>query len=308
MRTSRFAAFVTAALALVLLPIGQVFAQPDPGFSYVDVNNDGLYNPEDGDVGASMGVDIDELLASGYFHTQISQGDYVAPPDPASLVVLRRLSNRQGVLLVAGMDLAVAASVSAGDGEAGFYAGGDIAIGDGVKVFAGDYVNVRAGGNVTVGEKSSLKAGNKDSGAVIVQSEAASLLVGNGAKVTCGWLCDLTTDQGGGSINIGENVAIKASKEGDVNILSADELWMTAAKVSGDNVTLQSHSSDAGRGEATGAGAGAAHVLNSKVTTPKKHGTVRILAEGKGSLIDLTGTVLKAGEAVELQADTIIGN
>jgi len=308
MRTSTFATFVTAALALVFLPTGLVFAQADPGFSYVDVNNDGLYNPEDGDVGASMGVDVDELLASGYFNTQMSQGDYVAPADPASLVVVRRLSNSRGVLVVAGADLTVAASVSAEDGEAGFYAGGDVVIGEGVKVFAGDYVNVRAGGNVSLGEDSSLKARNKDSGAVIVQSEAASLFVGDGAKVTCGWLCDLSTNEGGGSINIGENVAIQASKEGDVNILSATELWMTGAKVSGDNVTLQSHSSDGTRGEASSAGAGAAHVLNSKVTTPKKHGTVRILAEGKGSLIDLTGTVLKAGEAIELQADTIIGN
>jgi hypothetical protein len=77
------------ALACLSVPV-QADPVADPGFVFVDVNNDGLYAPEDGDIGlgSSPSVDINALiLNNGTFNTQVSEGAYQAPCYPVSLVV-----------------------------------------------------------------------------------------------------------------------------------------------------------------------------------------------------------------------------
>src|SRR5207248_3103243 len=59
-------AFVMVICVTTLsLPASAIPPYPlaDPGFSYVDVNNDGMYNPDDGDIGlaSTPSVDIDAL-------------------------------------------------------------------------------------------------------------------------------------------------------------------------------------------------------------------------------------------------------
>src|SRR5579871_1050588 len=54
----------------------------DPGFSYVDVNNDGMYSASDGDIQIPSG-----LITDGKFETGKSEPGYTAPCQPASLVI-----------------------------------------------------------------------------------------------------------------------------------------------------------------------------------------------------------------------------
>lgn len=90
----------------------------DPGFAFVDVNNDGLYAPEDGDIGlgSSPSVDINALiLNNGSFNTQVSEGAYSAPCYPVSLVVpaSQNLSTSFSLNLSAGKNLLVYGSMTA---------------------------------------------------------------------------------------------------------------------------------------------------------------------------------------------------
>lgn len=85
---------LTALSALTLLvaagPRAALAAPPvaDPGFVYVDYNNDGLYSTDHGDIGATSGVDIHALILNdGVFDTQRSEGNYRAPCRDVSLVV-----------------------------------------------------------------------------------------------------------------------------------------------------------------------------------------------------------------------------
>src|SRR5579862_3225160 len=89
MRAFRFAAILGLifACAVDMWTAGPAAASTgvqDPGFSYVDVNNDGLYNPLDGDIGP-----VDAYIQDGTFDTARSEGTYRAPRYPASLVISR---------------------------------------------------------------------------------------------------------------------------------------------------------------------------------------------------------------------------
>jgi hypothetical protein len=90
------------------------FAEPvvDPHFAFVDVNGDGLYAPERGDIGlnSTPSVDVNQLiLAGGQFDTQTSQGSYHAPHKKVSLVIPASvtLTLTQPLTLHAGMNLVV---------------------------------------------------------------------------------------------------------------------------------------------------------------------------------------------------------
>jgi len=88
----------------------------DPGFVYVDYNNDGLYSTDDGDIGATSGVDINALIFNdGVFETFRSEGDYHAPCRSVSLVVpaSQSLSLTVPLRLEAGYNLIVHGALSA---------------------------------------------------------------------------------------------------------------------------------------------------------------------------------------------------
>jgi hypothetical protein len=111
MKVYGFGLALVIALCVLALPMPALASVgvADPGFSYVDVDNDGLYDPST-DIGllSTPPVDIDAIIvASGHFDTSQSQGAYHAPPCPASLVISR---TREPALLVpiclkAGVDL-----------------------------------------------------------------------------------------------------------------------------------------------------------------------------------------------------------
>jgi hypothetical protein len=69
--------------------VAPTYPVADPGFAYVDVNNDGMYNPAAGDIALTGARDIVALAAAnkGVFNTQQSVGGYVAPNRRASLVI-----------------------------------------------------------------------------------------------------------------------------------------------------------------------------------------------------------------------------
>ena len=71
-------------------------AQPtDPGFPYVDVNNDGVYSPASGDIPLTSGQILSVIQSIGYFDTQRSvNGIYHAPDHRASLVIPRCIACR----------------------------------------------------------------------------------------------------------------------------------------------------------------------------------------------------------------------
>lgn len=87
----------TILLALLILLSGNglraahaVTRVPDPGFAFVDVNNDGLYSVADKDIGygSSPSVDINTLITQdGAFDTTRSEGAYRAPYKAVSLVI-----------------------------------------------------------------------------------------------------------------------------------------------------------------------------------------------------------------------------
>lgn len=83
--------FATALAVFTALAV-QAFSSPvladpgvaDPGFSYVDMNNDGLYSAAAGD------VDVEALITNdGQFNTQQNEGFYQAPCWAVSLVIPR---------------------------------------------------------------------------------------------------------------------------------------------------------------------------------------------------------------------------
>jgi hypothetical protein len=116
--------FVAAALlSLISVSAIQTSARADapvadPGFSFVDVNNDGLYSATSGDIGlgSSPSVDIDALIANdGYFNTQRNEGDYHASCNSVSLVIpASQSASAAGTLtLKAGKNIIVRGSLTA---------------------------------------------------------------------------------------------------------------------------------------------------------------------------------------------------
>src|SRR5437660_1224800 len=85
---SVLALVIVLGVTVLALPASATVGVADPGFSYVDVNNDGLYNPADGDFGP-----VDPLILNdGRFDTSQSEGPYHAPSRPASLVLSRPIA------------------------------------------------------------------------------------------------------------------------------------------------------------------------------------------------------------------------
>lgn len=113
---SKRTARLTAGLLLVPALLARdaraqvVYPVADPGFPYVDANQDGAFNPADGDIGRATGVDILALvLNDGSFSPDVAEGGYVPPASPAALVIPRsvRFSSRTlpGLTLSAGRDI-----------------------------------------------------------------------------------------------------------------------------------------------------------------------------------------------------------
>ncbi|MBM3494282.1 MAG: hypothetical protein FJX72_08180 [Armatimonadetes bacterium] len=102
---------VLLVLSTVLLALVPVFGRADdgvadPGFCYVDVNNDRLFSPTDNDIP----VDLQALLPpDGGFNTQVSKGDYIAPRKRASLVIpeSQHLIMSESVNIAVGWDLVI---------------------------------------------------------------------------------------------------------------------------------------------------------------------------------------------------------
>ncbi len=114
------------ALVLLLCVTSMVKAQnvrpsypvADPGFAYVDVNNDGMYNPADGDIALTGSRDLTVLTAAnhGVFNTQQSVGAYVAPKYPASLIIPPSVTDLMFTVpttIKAGLNIVIAGTVNA---------------------------------------------------------------------------------------------------------------------------------------------------------------------------------------------------
>src|SRR5579871_1979314 len=82
----------------------------DPGFAYVDVNNDGMYSASDGDIQVPA-----SLLQAGSFDTSSSKKGYKPPSKPASLVIpaSQTLSLTGTLTLKADVNLSVFGNLSA---------------------------------------------------------------------------------------------------------------------------------------------------------------------------------------------------
>jgi hypothetical protein len=90
----------------------------DPGFAFVDVNNNGLYSASSGDIAlnAASGTDLTSLTtATGVFDTQQSVGNYHAPRYRASLVIPASvtLTFTVPVTLKAGLNIIVHGTINA---------------------------------------------------------------------------------------------------------------------------------------------------------------------------------------------------
>lgn len=102
---------VSLVLSTVLLALVPVFGRADdgvadPGFCYVDVNNNRLFSATDNDIP----VDLQALLPpDGSFNTQVSKGDYIAPRTRASLIIpeSQQLILSEPVNIAAGWDLVI---------------------------------------------------------------------------------------------------------------------------------------------------------------------------------------------------------
>lgn len=112
------AALTLACAPALLASPAQAQAVADPGFCYVDVNNDGLYSVADGDRGLTSSPSVDVLaliLNDGVFNTQVSEPGYSAPSAPASLVVPASvvIDTAQPITLRAGRDIRLHGAIRA---------------------------------------------------------------------------------------------------------------------------------------------------------------------------------------------------
>ncbi len=107
-RLTRVGAAIGACLIAYVQPFAHA-ADPvfDPGFSYVDVNHDQMFDEDDGDVALVAGE-----VADGRFDTRRTEGGYKKVVRDASLVILttpaarpRRISYRTDATLVIAADL-----------------------------------------------------------------------------------------------------------------------------------------------------------------------------------------------------------
>lgn len=102
-----------------LLAIGVALAGPttatpvtDPGFAFVDVNGDGLYDTGSGDIALP---NFAALAATGTFDTQVSQAGYTAPCRRASLIIPAStpVTVSQALTLRAGRQLVIHSNITA---------------------------------------------------------------------------------------------------------------------------------------------------------------------------------------------------
>jgi hypothetical protein len=155
MRLSKLSAWqIFAGLSITLaVPAFADTRVLDPGFSFVDVNNDGLYSASDGDIGAGSAhpVDIDALIASdGTFDTGKSKGDYHARRRPAGLVVSKSkpISTGFDIHLHAGGSVRILSTMSAP--SASLSAWGSVQLTGSGATILDSGLSVAAGGDVVL--------------------------------------------------------------------------------------------------------------------------------------------------------------
>ena len=115
MKPKRFAVFTLMIALTASLPLVAHAQLADPGFSYVDVNNDGLYTPGNGDIPITPSI-LSAIQSSGSFDTQQSiPGIYQAPECPASLIIpaSQQLAFPTPLFLQAGENVVIHGSITA---------------------------------------------------------------------------------------------------------------------------------------------------------------------------------------------------
>ena len=155
---------------------------PDPGFPFVDANNDGDYT-SGLDLGAPDGFDIVERLkATGQFYVDIipirNAGIvFPASTDPLTLDGI-------GVKADGRIEIAGSLHFTAVQGDLTIR-GGEMVIGDGVHLEAAGDLVIESAGNVTIGDHVSLVGQNViiSAGAGAFSVDAASIGVGSHTRI-----------------------------------------------------------------------------------------------------------------------------
>jgi len=285
---------LAAALALAT----SAFAA-DAVVPFADVDNDGVFGAND--------VDLTPLLADGRFDTAEAEGDWQPPTSgPVGIVVpagARKFAPKGGVLLLAASgDVTIAADLSnpVRDGAILLVAGGAIHVAPGVKIAGGDFVKLVAEGDVTIGDGATLSTRGRDfEDRLSVVSRAGSVTVGERATLAGGGLCQVATaEETGGQITIGPKTKITGS--GNLQVTAGLDLMLDGAQLASPSMLLGSHASLRSPGHAM--------IRGATLRAGGRDGRIHIYADGgAGSMVDLTGTKMKANEAnVLITADTVI--
>jgi hypothetical protein len=281
--------------ALTCVPVVAT-AQSGP---FADLDNDGRLGPGD--------VAIGSLLADGRFSTAESEGDYVAPAGPVSVVIEGKKIVLKGksLVVIASGDLTVNASLMATTPDTLVLlvsTGGKITFGPDVRVNGGDFVKLSADGDIDLGNGCALTTKGRDFGDVVsVVSMHGNITIGTQCTLSGGGLLQVATpDDGGGQITIGGKSKLSAG-EGNVQVTSGLDLTLDGVTISGPGITLGSHASIHSPGHAM--------IRGSQLRAGGADGRIRIYADGgTGSMVDLTDTRMRISDTgtVDISADQIV--
>lgn len=204
------------------------FPSENPGVSYVDANNNQLFE---------TGIDVALVqgeLADGEFDTDEAEGGYDAVIPGAGLYVAAAPRFRFEIDFRAAGDLVVAAGVSLSAFKSvELNAGSDLDV-TGAKLFGGKEVELKASGDIIGGEHTRLFAGKG------VEVQAVGAISLDGASLMAGKEIAIESEQSGVSL-VGSQ--LKAGKS--IEIEAVDSVFASLAKMmAGKEVEIRSEEGD----------------------------------------------------------------
>jgi hypothetical protein len=259
---------------LVAAPVMALAAPGGPKFPYADMNNNGVYDAGDVNIGP-------ELRANGYYSTTES---VVFPAGVEEFKVKPGL----GLTVSAGKNITIDADIYAtggGSSIALFSEDGSITLGRGHFLRGGSAVYLNAGHDVVLGQDSAVRAWD-DGGLVMVSSTHGHLLMLESARLRAPQgMIDILVPEGNVTLLPGAELL---AGNGSVAIAAGGDVVVTAGQINAETFTVQT----------------AGHLVDFKrnvVQAPRSGGFVMFHAAG--STIDVRGSQFRNIDADSLVFD-----
>jgi hypothetical protein len=259
----------------VLVAALAVLASPTLSFAvafpFVDVNNNGVYDP-----GVDSGDITAQIQDDGVFYTSQS---LVIPVGSRALVT----KNPDGFVLIADKNITVNAPLTTANSRIMLISNnGSITVGDGVKVSAAQLVKLDAQHDIVVGSKATLQSAS-GLGMVMLYSEDGNILFKEYSTLYAPYSARVVSD--GGLVTVRPGSALKTGPSGLVTVSAAGDVCVQRSQIQSPLITVLTK----------------AHLLefqNNQVQVPTSGGLVHLVA--LGSTVDITGTTFKNLDASDL--------